>query len=984
MKFMSMIVLVLICLLSAIIITTNVNRDISYLNTKKNDALEFRSQWLTFTGINKSLLITDISDPVYQNLLYKYEIILAEITKTISAITSEKYLRKVNLELFESYRNTVYIWGLSRDNFNQTKELLDSDLLEVINKKSAYGNLIEIGERFKATGKTREHLKLNELISRILSLSSADDSFNNSLGKLITVIDGQISTQETLSQKILLFFSIFIVLIVTISLLFFGNQIVKNIKTVEHAIKAIASGDFSIRLNIHTRDEFRTLSENFNLFFQELGKNIESIQKIVKTFGSAISENVKFDEILELIAERAFQDTNADAVIIMLTDDTNKYLTVKALKGSLEPANSAPKSKESNGKENDNSFYKKQFKVDEIWFGEPVLTGNPVFINDTNEQKWSKINDIIELSDIHSIIMTPLIIEGKSTGVIVLVDSKNGSHLTDLDYTNIQTFTDFAALTIANFNRHQNMVTDLNQEITERRQIEEALRKSEHYNRMLFEESTIGLALCKMNGDLVDINSTYASILGRTVEQTTSLSYWDITPEKYAQQEQEQLDILEKTGRYGPYEKEYIHADGHLVPVRLSGQFLEKDGSKFIWSNVEDITKSKQTENEKERLLLELQQAHKMEALGKLTGGIAHEYNNMLAIILGFSELLNNELMGNPKLIKYLSEIQNAGKRGAKLTSKLLAFSRQKVQEADSVNLNILLHKQSHMLEKTLTVRINLILNLEENLWRVWLDAGDMEDVILNLCINAMHAMEGGGQLTIQTSNQEINQLNAQPLGIPSGEYILLSITDTGCGIDVDTQKKIFDPFFSTKGDKGTGLGLSMVYGFMQNSLGDIKVYSKLGEGTRFDLYFPRHNGNDSMQQIEEENDNKETLMSNETILVVDDELPLLNLTREILSPYGFNVILANSAKEALDILKHKSINIMISDVIMPEMDGYQLAAIVKNKYPDIKIQIVSGFSDNHDMDMDMVDDDLQQNLLTKPFTSQALLQKIHELIKEK
>jgi len=752
MKLMSMIGLVLICILSAIIITKNVNRDIAYLNVKKNDALEFRSKWLTFTGVNKSLLITDVSEPVYQSLLRKHKRLLAEITETIININSNTYLKKVDRELSGAYRNTLFIWDLSRDNFNKTRLLLDPELLEIINKKSRYGSIIEIKERYKSKGDTREYLKLNELINRILSLSSADDSFNSSLGKLIAVIDEKITTQEFISQNTLLFVSIFLVLIVTVSLLLFGNQIIKNIK----------------------------------------------------------------------------------------------------------------------------------------------------------------------------------------------------------------------------------IVVALNKEIEERRRVEDELRRSEKYNRMLFEESSIGLLLCKMNGDFVDVNSACASIIGRTVDETLSLTYWDITPEKYAIQEQEQLDALAKTGRYGPYEKEYIHVDGHLVPVRLSGLILEKDGSKFIWSSIEDITKSKQAESDKESLQLELQQSQKMEALGKLSGGVAHEYNNMLAIIIGFSELLKEALKENSKLLKYTSEIQNAGNRAAKLTSKLLAFSRQKIPESASVNLNMLLQKQNHMLEKTLTVRINLTLKLEENLWQVWLDAGDMEDVILNLCINAMHAMEGSGRLTIETSNQKINQLNAQSLGITPGEYILLSITDTGCGMDVETQKKIFDPFFSTKGDKGTGLGLSMVYGFMHNSLSDIKVYSKLGEGTRFDLYFPRYNGNGSVQQLEEEIDHKETFMGNETILVVDDELSLLNLTHEILSSHGFNVILANSAKEALDILKHKSINIMISDVIMPEMDGYQLAAIVKEKYPEVKIQLASGFTDERNVDM--VDEHLRNNVLNKPFSSQELLLRMRDL----
>ena len=585
-----MIGLVFICLLSELVIMTNANKDISSLNTIKNDNLEFKTKWLTFTDVNKSLLITDISDPDFQNLLNKQERFFAEISETIKIINSEIFLQKVDIDLSEAYRNVIYMWDLSKYNFNQSKLLLDSSLLEMNNKGAAYGNIIEIAERDKSIGNTKEYLKLDELINRISSLSLANDSFNSSLDKLVYIIDKQVSAQKSFSQKALLFSSILIILIVTISLLFFGNQIVKNIKTVEHAVKTIANGDFSIRLNIQTRDEFKTLSENFNLFFQELGKNIESIQKILKTFGSAISEEIHFNQILELIAERAFQDTNADAVAILLLDDTNKYLTVKALKGSFVTVNSASKSEENIGELDDNSFLKKQFNVDESCFGEPVLTGEPVFINETDDERWSKITGLNELSDIHSIVMTPLIIEGRPIGVVVLVDSKVSTYLTDLDYTNIQTFTGFAALTIENFNRYQVMITNLNQEISERRLVEDSLRKSERYNRMLFEESSIGLALSKKNGELVDVNSSYASILGRTVGETISLNYWEITPEKYAQQEQEQLESLKSIKRYGPYQKEYIHKDGHRVPVRLSGKIIEKDDESFILSSIENIT----------------------------------------------------------------------------------------------------------------------------------------------------------------------------------------------------------------------------------------------------------------------------------------------------------------------------------------------------------------------------------------------------------
>ena len=408
-----------------------------------------------------------------------------------------------------------------------------------------------------------------------------------------------------------------------------------------------------------------------------------------------------------------------------------------------------------------------------------------------------------------------------------------------------------------------------------------------------------------------------------------------------------------------------------IVERDANGQPLRMCGTQT------DITERKQAEYEKELLQQELQQSQKMEALGKLTGGIAHEYNNMLAIIMGFSELLKDPLSEHPQLLKYTNEIQHAGNRAAKLTSKLLTFSRQKIPEANSVNLNELLQNIQHMLEKTLTVRIELVFNLQENLWQVWLDDSDMEDAILNMSINAMHAIDGNGQLTIQTSNQNVNNMDSQLLGIASGDYVLLSFTDTGCGIDKEVIERIFDPFFTTKGEKGTGLGLSMVYGFVHNSGGTIKVHSELGQGTQFTFYFPRYYGSNSVQPLTEDN-SIEAFRDNKSILVVDDESSLLSLTTEILSSHGFNVYCAESAKEALNILQHETVDILISDLVMPEMDGYQLAAIVKEKYPEIKIQLASGFTD--DSNMDLVDKDLQKNILHKPFSSQDLLLRIREL----
>ena len=434
----------------------------------------------------------------------------------------------------------------------------------------------------------------------------------------------------------------------------------------------------------------------------------------------------------------------------------------------------------------------------------------------------------------------------------------------------------------------------------------------------------------------------------------------------------------------GTYSSEYriIRPDGEVRYIHEQGEVkLDEKGEVIgLFGIIQDITERKLAEKEKEDLQRELQQVQKMDALGKLTGGIAHDYNNMLGVITGYAELLKDALDKQPKLARYAHQIHHAGVRSAKLTKKLLAFSRTKTPEANSLNLNMLLLKQEHMLEKTLTVRIKLVLNLEKKPWLIWLDDSDMEDAILNMSINAMHAIEGNGQLTIQTSNQKINQMDAQALGITPGDYVLLSITDTGCGIDKETIERIFDPFYSTKGESGSGLGLSQVYGFVQRSGGVIKVDSEPGQGTQFTLYFPRYHASGDAEQSAEDYP-AATFTGNKTILVVDDEPALLNLTGEMLGLNSFNVICAESAKQALNILQHESVDVLVSDIIMPDMDGYQLAAIVKEKYPSIKIQLASGFSDERNMDK--IDESLRQNLLLKPYNSQALLQRIRELLNE-
>ena len=439
-----------------------------------------------------------------------------------------------------------------------------------------------------------------------------------------------------------------------------------------------------------------------------------------------------------------------------------------------------------------------------------------------------------------------------------------------------------------------------------------------------------------------------------------------------------QLSI--KGEEQSPYEVETHNKNGSIswLEVKETPVFDSDNKVIHVEGIAHDITERKQAEGI-------ISQDQKMSALGKLTGGIAHDYNNTLAVILGYAELidsLQDSFSSTPelalKLDEYTHEIIHAAERGARLSKKLLSFSRQKSSEKKVLDIKAVLISQKNMIEKMLTPRINLGLSLEDDLWPVKLDASELEDTVINLSINAMHAIESVGQLIIQARNKNLQESETRELDLPAGDYVLLEFKDTGCGIDKEIIAKIFDPFYSTKGEKGSGLGLSQVYGFMKRSNGTIKADSAPGQGAHFSLYFPR-----SMEKIVEDTravtERPVAISSDKKILVVDDEPVLLRLTSEILRQDGYGVFIAQGGKQALEILAKENIDLLISDVLMPEMDGYELAGRVQEKYPSIKIQMLSGFSD--DLHHKLTDKMIYQNLLEKPVNAQKLLKRVRELL---
>ncbi len=433
-------------------------------------------------------------------------------------------------------------------------------------------------------------------------------------------------------------------------------------------------------------------------------------------------------------------------------------------------------------------------------------------------------------------------------------------------------------------------------------------------------------------------------------------------------------DIVKKQGKIADLDNWNINKNGKLVCLRTNGlPVFDANGQLTGYRGVDkDVTEQKEMND----LLMRTQ---KMDALGKLTGGIAHDFNNLLGVIIGYTELLQIKLPADYKLNKYVDQINNAAESAKKLTAKLLTFSRQESFSATDTDINELLRNDQPMLEKTLTASIKLDYELEVDLWPVCLDRSMLQETILNISLNAMHAIKDTGTFTITTRNISLDDEDISQLNIKPGDYVVLSFADTGAGMDEATRQKIFDPFFTTKGGSAIGLGLSQVYGFVEQTGGAINVSSQPGQGTQIEIYLPRCIGSDADEPVLKTADSSWDYFGHETILVVDDEEALCDLAEEILLKHGYKVLRAPSGEKALEILETETVHLLFSDVIMPGMDGYELASRVKKKYPDIIIQLASGFSNmRHESEFD---EKLHQQRLLKPYRSKILLHRIRALL---
>jgi PAS domain S-box-containing protein len=414
--------------------------------------------------------------------------------------------------------------------------------------------------------------------------------------------------------------------------------------------------------------------------------------------------------------------------------------------------------------------------------------------------------------------------------------------------------------------------------------------------------------------------------------------------------------------------------DGTEFPVEVSLSNIETEEGLFGIAFVSDISQRKQLEEQ-------LVHAQKMEAVGRLAGGVAHDFNNMLTVISGYTRMILDELSAVDPLREYADEIGKAADRAGAITNQLLAFSRRQVIQPRVINVNTVVGQTEKMLRRLLGEDIQLTLNLRGDVGNIKADPNQIEQAIVNLAVNARDAMPAGGHIAIETENVHLDEDYAKThLGVKAGDFVMITMTDTGHGMDANTRQHIFEPFFTTKErGKGTGLGLATVYGMVKQSGGDIWVYSEPNKGTTFKLYFPR--AAESVSDIRAGAAEHVTPRGNETVLVVEDEKPVRDLTVRMLRQLGYSVLSAASGAEAMEISKSFSgkISLLLTDVVMPQMSGRQVADALLATRPDLKVLYLSGYTEDtvihHGVESGV-------EFLPKPFSREALSKKLGEIAK--
>ncbi len=498
----------------------------------------------------------------------------------------------------------------------------------------------------------------------------------------------------------------------------------------------------------------------------------------------------------------------------------------------------------------------------------------------------------------------------------------------------------------------------------------------------LYDLAPVGYCTLSEKGLILEANLTAATLLGSSRSQlvTQPLSRFILKDDQniyYLHRKK-----LFETGVPREFELRLVKSDGTLFWAHLKGTAAQaEDGTPVCRAVLSDITERKQAKAEREKLQAQLNQVQKMESIGRLAGGVAHDFNNMLGVILGHTELALLQADENHDLYSDLKEIQTAAKRSANLTKQLLTFARKDIISPKKLDLNDTVESMLNMLRRLIGEDIDLVWQPATHLWPVKMDPSQIDQILANLCVNARDAISGVGKLTIETGRKTFDEEYCKEhAGFIPGDFVLLAVSDNGCGMDKDTLENLFEPFFTTKElGKGTGLGLATVYGIVKQNNGFINVYSEPGQGSTFRIYLPRLVADEDTDKAVPEK--KAASGGTETILLVEDEPTILRMTRMMLERKGYSVLSAATPSAAVEKAKNHSgaIDMLMTDVVMPEMNCRDLAGQITALYPGIRLLFMSGYTANVIVHQGVLDEGVA--FIQKPFSMADMTMKIREVL---
>lgn len=697
----------------------------------------------------------------------------------------------------------------------------------------------------------------------------------------------------------------------------------------------------------------------------EDGKRLEREEhlKALLQISQALAVPFETGSILQLIADKTSELLKLGSAAIYLLQDQHLYLAA-----TYPPL----------PKDFPEEFRKADIK-DHPHISRAISTREIVLIHDTRNEKLTKAEaEVVGIRNLRSILYAPLLIGERCIGILIPASLQEIRDFQEEEISLFRGFASQAAQTMENtrlYEAEQQNVRQLEEDLSEIRRMSGLIRESEMKFKALFEQAADQIFLLESRPDglcVVDVNGSASALHGYAKEDLLGKDIFSLEADPPAEDVVAVRKSKLDAGATVLFETFRMCKNGSRYPVEVSMKRIERPDEQALYFSIErDLS-------ERLRLLEQFHQAQKMESVGRLAGGVAHDFNNMLSVIQGYAEMLLAKMSPNDPAHEAITEILSASRKSADLTGQLLAFARKQAITPKVLGLNESVGQLLQMLRRLIGENIGLSWSPQNGLWNVKLDPGQLDQILVNLCVNARDATFGNGMISISTQTMEIHASDQErfPESEP-GEYVRLTVSDNGYGMDADTLAHIFEPFFTTKEvGKGTGLGLATVYGIVRQNRGFVTVESVLGKGTSFHIHFPRYKGEDQQEDGKKEKANP---VGNKTILIVEDEKQIREMTKLMLEKSGYHVHVAAGASEAIRMLEQSKVRIdlLLTDVVMPGMDGIELAGILQKISPGLRAIFTSGYSEDvmnrHDVKGESI------HFLQKPYSWNSLLQKMGE-----